>query len=216
MARDKFMGEAPLMEKKSFIKTGEPQIASYDWTDIASGQGYNVFYGAIQRTSAATTYHLLDRVIPSAPRDVSGDPAYHLIPGTYNADTSVFNLPKIIKGQIYVSGTIGLEGTDSVARNIYADFKLILVRGAVTTDITNQVRTHTKTINAHAGGGRDNFLVPLTLTGDINLKRGDILRLNIVVTGTFTNINFRVGFCPAQTNADYLPFRLLIPSKLDI
>ena len=96
--------------------SGAPQsaIASYDWTDIASGSGYVKLYGCMANEGSGTNEFLLvDTIIES-----NTDWAYEHSWGAYkfnageeiNIDTFIFNLPKTIKGRPYAAGYITYDG----------------------------------------------------------------------------------------------------------
>jgi len=208
------MGEAPLMEKKSFIKEGEPQIASYSYTDIANGLGYITFYGAIQATSAGLTYALIDQPLASSPHLTTTDGIYALqhAAAAYTVNTNIFNTPRRLQGVAFVSCTLGIEGnTTSISMKV----KVQHVRGAVVTDISSEITSQTFTTGSDIVFRR-NVQVPIPLT-TTNIKKGDIIRLLITNTGSSgAPRTTRIGFCPISTDANYLPFKLLLPFRIDL
>lgn len=48
-------------QKKSFLRSSEGAIASYDWYDFASGAGYKEFYPCVSEISGAVSYFLTNK-----------------------------------------------------------------------------------------------------------------------------------------------------------
>jgi hypothetical protein len=124
--------EAPLMKKKSFIKTGEPTISSYDWTDLVSQQGYCLFQGS--RTIAESVglpggktekLIMVGRAMAGAEPRVAVNPlggvsiakgaTREITLPTGPIETFTFQTPHIIEGPMFISLHWGIRrrNTDS-------------------------------------------------------------------------------------------------------
>ncbi|GAG77875.1 unnamed protein product, partial [marine sediment metagenome] len=88
---------------RNFLKAGELTLASYDWTDIASGTGYSTYYG-IDLEDASTVLiesSILDSLTGSTNYAF---PDAMALRGEFNFDVT-FNLPRYVKGELLVSET---------------------------------------------------------------------------------------------------------------
>ena len=127
-----------------FVNTAEQRIASYEFTDIASGVGFTSFFGAVS-TSGSNLYIL-------TPNQIYSDRAMLISGGTtgitlstagfqliqeYNFDSSKFNLPRTMKGTVSATipwgsrGQAGATSTDTVKHVV----KVIRWDGVVETII---------------------------------------------------------------------------------
>jgi hypothetical protein len=195
----------------------ESAVASYNWTELASGLGYVTFYGAMSATggtSPTVVYNLLSNPLPSNPhlRTLDGIYALQHSATAYTVDTNVFNTPRLLQGTAYVSATLGIENNTA---SITMTVKLQHVRGAVVTDISSSLTSMTFTTSSDTTLRR-NVIIPLDLT-TTNIKKGDIIRLLVTNTGSAGGARTtRIGFCPVSTDANYQPFKLSLPFKIEI
>ncbi|KKK66065.1 hypothetical protein LCGC14_2967820, partial [marine sediment metagenome] len=72
-------------------------ITTFDFTDVASGLGYESFFLCAENPSGGIGYFLNSLGIPGKPTTTQW-----LSTTTTNFDTSVFNLPRTIRGTAYV------------------------------------------------------------------------------------------------------------------
>jgi hypothetical protein len=77
----------------------ESAIASYSWTDIASGQGVTSWYLSTAENLTNKSYLLLDRISPISTTDGKLS-----INSLYYFKTSTFNTPRTVLGNAYLSG----------------------------------------------------------------------------------------------------------------
>jgi hypothetical protein len=195
----KFMGEAPLMEKKSFIKEGEPTIASYDWTDIADGTGVIEFYGGGIADNTPTFKFLFDsRVFRTTgiiefatATGTSGFATYasqsggaasniKLIDLTFQ--TKPLNIPRRIGGNCYFEiPAILVQRFADNSTSMYFKIKLYVSDG--TTDVLLLER-QTRTISRSTEGSN---AVNFVLEGDVadtNIKIGSFVKVVVEGYGT--------------------------------
>lgn len=89
-------------------------LANYDYSDIASGVGYSIFYGAnLADGTTSGAYVLTDNIIYSNKITTWESFDYIDGPSNYkpfdiNFDTSSFNAPRIIAGDLIVSVPLGI------------------------------------------------------------------------------------------------------------
>ena len=200
------------MNKKSFIKSGEGAIASYNWQDIADGTGYNVLY----ITGDSAGHKIVNKPFFSNEGNeiifIPNVVGEHIL----NLDLTAFNSPRIAEGIAYLSFidkvNIGVSG------ELTLSFEFFKVSGAVVTSISNVVsKNYTETAEA-----KRNLMTPTIERTKFGV--GDILRLKIKVD-VVTNAGWRVGTntlgdADDQTipKEDYptVPFELNIPFKIEI
>lgn len=184
----------PLTQDLTKFTTASQSIASYNYTDIASGLGYSTFY--LSYTIEANTGKLI--------LTESKDPGEFINLGwgsaTYTAfDLSPFNLPKTVKGKVYFTGMVDYNG----ATNIQA--KLAHYDG--TTETIIGVETTSTTVNV------DQLF---NLSFDVSEKlfaAGDILRLYV----KSTNANSKISVDPSGTYpAGITPSKITVPFKIDV
>lgn len=165
----------------------EQRIASYNFEDLATGTGYETFYGGIT-ISAGTVATILtpnliysDQVFLSSGR-ISLSTAQNVIVQQHNFDT-MFNLPRTLKGDVFATipwaarGGAGATDTDSV-RNIVNIYK---VEGDTQTFILSgagRKRQYSPTSNAAIMFTFiDNVKIPVP--SGFHFKKGDKLRMNV-------------------------------------
>jgi hypothetical protein len=166
-------------------------IASYDHTDIASGTGHVTFYGGSANLSTGYERFLIQQALYGS----EGIP----MNATTTLDLSAFNFPKIIKGTAYV--TFFVNKSTATAQTITMKFQKV---SDTTTDICSAVAT-ASLVNT----GYINHTLIFSMT-ETHFKRGDILRLHIVITAS--DGSFALPLNPIGA----YPFILSIPFKIDI
>jgi len=214
------------MLKKKF-QTQQTAISSYDYTDIASGTGYVIFYGGnlSDGTSASGSYVLSDNVFYSENKNT------HTVLNTTswaNAmditfESSIFNLPRIIEGKALINATLGHGATGgaipltrlSGTRIIKYDGTTETVLATVTSDIT----TGGAALGAHIFSMEVD--IPQTL-----FKAGDTLRLNTnvwVKLDAGAGVTWTIAHDPADRNdSTYIPdadpttLTFHVPFKVDL
>lgn len=188
---------AKLMEKRTFVRSGEGAVASYNWTDLAQGVGYGTFYLLMYGDSTSTTnISLVDFVSTGANSNNL------TVDGVKNFDTNVFSFPRTLKGFVVFEGMVS---SGAAGRRLTA--QLYKVSGGVETAITDLKSTVDNTTAR--------FYLKLTLTStQINLKAGDFLRLKL----NFSGANVVVGVDPLGSDYSGVDSqsKLLVPFKIDI
>ena len=164
----------------------EQRIASYNFEDIATGTGYETFYGAITisagQVSTILTPNLIysDNVFLSSGR-IALSTATNVIVQEYNFDT-LFNLPRTLKGDVFATipwaarGGAGARATDSVRNivNIYkveGDTETFIISGA------GRQRQYSPSSPSIMFTFIDNVKIPVA--NGYHFKKGDRLRFNV-------------------------------------
>jgi hypothetical protein len=203
---------AKLMEKRTFVRSGEGAVASYDWSDLVTQSGYVAFYGLSAKVnSASTSLILLNRINPTEevytetkiPNMATPTPQTF----TKSFDTLPLNASMDLKGTAFVKTKITFGGvTSSRSLKIY----FYKVRGATATQIGY---LDYGTLGA---SNEINLLMDIDLT---KLIVDDKIRfsLEVTATGSTNGTNtFMIYHDPedlAGTNDD---LRILVPFKIDI
>ncbi|KKM89889.1 hypothetical protein LCGC14_1244160 [marine sediment metagenome] len=137
-------------------------IASFDFKDIASGLGYEVFYPKASKDASGTTRFLFtDSTLTSIPVTSSGTTIT-----IFNFDTSVFNLPRTVKGTAYcVSRVSATSGT-----NAYSVQLVKVLDDLSTVNLSSEITSTT------VGTSALDFPIQLPLTQTL-IKKGEKIRL---------------------------------------
>ena len=162
-------------------------IASYDYTDIASGTGHVTFYGSGARTSTGDVPYLIQEAFFG--KVTIGE-------GTHTLDLSQFNFPSTVKGIAYVSFYLDTSTAD--LHTVTMKFQKV---SDTTTDISSAIITRDITAS---GTSQEVLPIPLTET---HFKRGDVLRLHVIIStdgGSATIDCFPLGAKPFVLS---IPFR---------
>jgi len=168
-------------------------IASYDFIDLASGLGFQVYYAISGGEGQTQTYVL-------SPEQLRSTITYTQRTGagttTVNFDTSTFNLPRTVKGVAIFSGD-WFSGTTEAKRLTVKLQKIDI--NSVVTDVSSAVSTYAVdgALNVNAGMNTALLRLPITQT---TVKKGEKLRLNILMivdTGTGA---FEIGHDGANRN----------------
>lgn len=215
-------------QKKSFLRSSEGSIASYSWTDIASGLGYYTFYGI---KLADGSYGLIDQVI-SADESATTIDNNGVANTTITYDTSTFNLPKYVKGTAYVNIPICMS-TNNSGREIWADITIYHYDGSTETSIGSATTSSTYKLKSTSSGDFEkmqSLAIDLTET---QFKKGDLLRIKVAyqmagasATGQFGHdpegkttgqVHNEVGTVQSMIFSDIsTTLSLFIPFKLDL
>lgn len=147
-----------------------PAIASYDFQEVATGLGYVSYYAVVHDEEAlsSVTRLLIDRANFYA--DTTSSTVSTTTPSTWDWDTSVFNLPRTVKGTVVFQCTMRNNDADVV--NVTLTVQLLKVK----TDNTTVALTAQKTVD------RDGNTAPGTAMG-ANEKRNVLLFMPITATG---------------------------------
>ena len=183
---------------QKFRKTRDRAIASFNFTDIASGLGVQIFFCTIGETSGGNTYHLLDNAVTSKNDAIDKK----LQNGTdVDFDTSNFNLPRTVKGTAFLSGSFKVDSGLSVS----CTATILKFDGSTETVIGATITSQTEASTSNERG----VLLEIPLTETL-IKKGELLRLTITVT-TQGGIS---GLHADPLGSDGQPLKLLIPFKI--
>jgi hypothetical protein len=192
-------------------------IASYDYVDIAAGAGYVIFDGFAATTSTATTYHLSSDAIISDPRSFAM--ANETSDTTLTFNTSPFNKPQTIKGDIMVTCT-------TTAKYVANNPSLYVVVTAYHYDGTTatSLGTATSPTTTAAGGTTSDTRVLFISSVNQRFKKGEIFRVTVRCVYTEGDGNSQGEFCHDPANRDGLYttaasnptyFKVAVPFRLD-
>jgi len=184
--RTRFMGEAPLMEKKSFIKTGEGVIGSYEWKDLQQNSGLISLYAL----STGGNNILIGRKITSRPpyariNSANKGDIKPLITREFDFEV---NKPLILQGRCFIEtlGAAGRWDSGTATGNIRIDAQIKVIRGENTINLTNQIEGEEATYYTTGTIIRQTLILPL-LENVVPLGRGDIIRAKIILYGHLTS-----------------------------
>jgi hypothetical protein len=209
-----------------YMMAGEGAIASYSYTDIANGFGYNTLYLFTSKNNTTTSYGITGQILRSKDITLSltgGNAGGTTTTSSLTFETSEFNLPRRVKGKAIVSFSTHFLLGDT-GRTGYVTVYLSRYDGTTDTALGN-ARTTTFTTN----GEELNHLFEISLAGS-NIKRGDVLRVKVElsVTGgsggaTLSTLYF--GADPSDRDGTQLTpstdntttqFKIDIPFKIDL
>ncbi len=176
--------------RKKYVSQ-ESAIASYDWEEIASGLGHQLFYGSSVILSGGAEKFL----IPQALFGI-GDQADE---GTTTLDLSQFNLPSTIQGTAYIDYWTNKNTTD--IHTVTLKFQKV---SGTTTDISSAI-----TSGNIISSGFSHHAMKIDIN-QTQFKVGDKLRVEVVVSAGG-------GICgiPLNPIGSY-PFILSVPFKIDL
>lgn len=153
--------------------TSNPTLASYDWTDLQSAQGYIILYASAGEISTGATYFLTRNVVDSSYN-------YRYTEITNTNSTLTFDYP--INRYSKIEGTAVIEWTQYHAANSTVNVELTLYHvstGAVETSI-GTVTGNTRT---DVGATVTRECAPVTMTTK-SFVPGEKIRLKVKLTGT--------------------------------
>jgi len=189
----------------NFAIPGESAVASYSWTDIASGLGYVTFYGF--KSVDDTTGHYILSKNPSYSDEVatlgtSVDSRTYTEVLDLDFDTSEFKLPQTIEGAGYVQIALSTNGADTKTINYYAIAKLRKWDGVTETEISSgQSREMELIQTTNYGWDGENSNIYLDIPKTV-FKKGEILRLSIFVYSKSTQFNAQQALAHSPNNQE--------------
>ena len=179
----------PLMKKKSFLRSGEPKIASYDWYDFASNIGYKNFYATGGYDDAAKSYFLSPVLISSDEENCKltiGATTTELnFDITFNKPVTIAAADAYITFFLYHSGILN-SYLQAILYHVAAD--------------TTETSIGGDTSNSLVTAGADTYYkcFKFTLTKK-HFAKGEKLRLSLLYTG---GGNFCTLFYDAETSQE--------------
>jgi hypothetical protein len=187
-----------------FRSGGGNAVASYDYTEIASGLGYVEFTCATSSPAGTLTYHLTDKAFevgytnPSSV--VNYERAFNILYPTTGRNvtldfvSSPFSLARTLKGKCFIQFTItnsaGSTGTLTPTISLLVNSTVVgTTTGAVSSPDPSVIKT---------------YCVSFDLTQTV-VKKGDTLTLRINAT-TASDVNYYLYHDPLnRSHAGYTP-----------
>ena len=175
----------------------ESSVASYDWTEVASGEGYVTFDGFASVTSTATDYHMSNNVLGTGSQTYAVDTSST---ASIDFDTTPFNSPRYVQGNALIAFThaifasaAGGGKTNAITVAVYhydgsTETSLGTATCEALTSVANQLVKATR-----------QFVIPLTPK---HFKIGDILRIKVTVAWAGGEGNYVHAFCCDPLNRD--------------
>jgi len=197
------------------IEQGGEVIGTYQYGDIADGQGYTTYYLYTDTDSAATEYNLGNVAVYSSTISTTATATT-----TITAYTSTFNTPRVLKGNcifnfmIYVKTTNGAFSWTPSIKVYHYDGTTSTQLGSTWTGVSRSTTDKTYTI-----------LAKVPITAAKKFARGDQLKIEFVFTETGSG-EIEVTHDPQNRDAnnitpstdatDFTQSIALIPFKIDI
>jgi hypothetical protein len=209
------------MTKKSFIRSGEGSIGSYDWEDIADGTGIVEFI-AQATTDGTNIYYFMHRNInnyatPYSTSATTTSSNYADV-ASLNFDLAPLNLPRIVKGKAYFLIPIGI-GCNSALDTVMG--KVVITVSNYTASET--IATSADYVRTREGGSESAtkktehvLTIPLELPRT-PMKKGDVLRVNVSFqikrsAGTTSTVGGVIAYDPLNRDTNPTAYHFIMPS----
>ena len=184
----------PIVHRKS----AENVIATYDYIDIAEGTGTVQYYGIRGKTlSGSSLFYSIIKGLTYFDGTENG--CITDDDGATAMNMTSFNFPKIIKGNLYLTGTFVATSAGTVG------FTIQKVSKGIVTNLANKDWIPT---TAAVTRFLLKFEIPKTL-----FKVGDILRILVEVVGCAANEGLHIN---SESVLGYEPFKIYVPYKIDL
>lgn len=169
--------------------TASPILTNFDYSEVANGLGYEIFYALRYADSTSTKKTFLS----STPFEMIGKAFRNAESSSWTSTSSQFNITRTVSGTAIISASGVTGGNPTIA-----SFKLQRWDGTTATDISS---THTS-ISVSAD---EPIFIELPLI-ETKFNVGDALRVIIGVAGSGGGLNATVE----------KPLSIHIPFKLDL
>jgi len=191
----------PLTKELTKFSTTSPILASYDWTELASGEGYEIFYPFYANPSHGISSNVIYGPLGSGLSSGGGQ--------TFTFNSVAFNAPRTIKG-LAIASCPWIK-TDANSKTVTVTIK------KVSDDITTLASI---TLNSITGNDTWGIAAGSATITETIMAVGDILRVEIVVPSAVS-----ISFDPvdrawlewggsANINNSYGATRIMIPFKI--
>ena len=170
-------------------------LVNYDFVDILNDVGYVTFYGISDEADAKK---LTRTALESSDIQTTaiGSPA------TTEANFDyTFVLAQKVKGDLFVSITLEVDGSASTAGTGRVKVRIIHYDGSTETTIGTQ-QTSSDLTNP-ADTAKDQARYTFTFDVDKNFKKGDILRVEVIIEIDTGHVNNFVSFYHDGANRDF-------------
>ncbi len=168
-------------------------ITTFDFVDIANGLGYEVFWLIASKDSTSLKLGLTNLNLVS---DRDGPSSST---GTLSFDTSVFNLPRTVKGTLLAN--ILLSSSATVNNNTYSIKIQVVHSDDSTTDISSTISNDEADLFSSTV---QTFLMEIPLT-QRTIKKGEKIRAIITTTPASGTMHLEHNGSESRLN---IPFRI--------
>ena len=172
----------------TFPPVQEQAIATFNFTDLASGFGYETINGFDTVNDTTRAYGAGTSTIfgsSGATDSVAFADTSFAKQLDLNFDTSTFNLPRNVKGVAYMNISFGVLAVSAGDCSGYCIVKLFHFDGSTETQLGATQQT-TTAFEARTGDRTDRTSALQFTIPNIHFKKGDLLRINVEVWGKVT------------------------------
>lgn len=164
-----------------FSNERERTLASYDYLDIASGAGFVKYYGFNTGDSVGTEYGLSAEKVYSddVETDVTALTTSYVKKLDLDFDTTTFNLPQTVKGDVIINVTTGARHNSGNTLSTYVIAKVRKWDGATETEIAN-TQSETWAVVSNNVQKSNTFTFKVTVAKTL-FKKGETLRITFEV-----------------------------------
>lgn len=214
------------MLQKKYVSQSQA-VASFDYTDIASGTGYVIYYGGhLIDGSTSGSYILTDNVFYS--HDITTETTLNTTSWAKAVEEDfdiTFNLPRIIKGIAILNATIGTSYTGAGTSSMtLSGAQVIKVSNGTEEVLCTFADSSFSKTGAQKSSKIQSFSETITQN---NFKQGDVLRLRLplwVKVNPGAGVVWSFAHDPKDRddpnayihNDDTTTLQLHIPFKIDI
>ncbi len=176
-----------------YRKEGERSIITYNYTDIASGTGYIIFYGAEhQETTVSGGYLLTGKTFSNTILSYGTAETTSFVEVVDKDFDVLFNTPSRVKGKIRVTLTLG-SGSQNInsAAETYAIVKAVHIDAATNETPLGQAQTETmiRTTTTAETAFSQTVNVEIDIADIRRFKKGETLRITVGIWGKKTSTN---------------------------
>lgn len=204
-------------------RQGSNASASFDFRDLASGSGYETFYGVVQYFPASgqepasltlSSAFLIPVSDVVAFDNVNGRVTSTTTSAAINFETSEFNLPRTVKGNVIINFNCRNNAASTTNCRFWAQLKKV---NGTDNSLSNITSIYTLDHNGNAppatamGSTSEAFLGFLEADQTL-IKRGDKIRLEVRFQD-LDNESISVDHDPSGTSERQL--KVLIPFRID-
>ena len=198
---------------EQFTVDPESAIASFAFTDIATGLGFVAFLGIASEDSGGIDFHLITNALFAQP---SGTRRSTQGTTTLDFDTAAFNLPRTAKGTAYFSAGMAVSANQSVKLLVQVKH----VSNSTVTNITSEITSQTFTPSTNTS---QMVFLELPIKKQ-HYKKGDFIRLTVKLNQVNEAGDSDVGHDPKNQTfqtidpgtKDTTIMTLLMPFVIDI
>ena len=204
----------------NFAVPGETALASYSFSELLTGLGYQIFYPGGYRDEETTYNYLIDRQFYGTGNQATADNTDVYDYEEY--DTSTFNIPRAVQGRvnvIFAVKHVTVHGGQGSVVNTSAE--LLVVH---TDDSTTSLGSATSERWGNQTGGSTNYKnTSVAFDVDLtNIKIGEKLRIKLGISEENYNPSYGTDGVvtllanPIEVENPEHPTQVLIPFKINL